>query len=319
MSTVQYIIGAYPSAPSFHYANEADETEFFRLLAAKKGIAGLEQPCLEHFHPLGNEYLFKTIPGDWKIVITAIMYTMGRRGKEPGFGLASTDEDGRRAAVKYHQHIAEQMTEVRSRYGQDRFLALQIQSAPLKGETNVSAAADAFAKSLKDLEKIDFGCELVIEHCDAFNSGAPAVRKGFLPLDTELALAGEYGVGLCVNWARSVLEDPAHSPARAVEQVKLCRKAGLLSGLMFSGTATGGSYGAFEDNHAPFAPFKDCRVNCPESLMTVGEARKCIREAGDNLTYLGAKLLECNAAAPVRHRAELLLDAVDAMNLACAK
>ncbi|MFA9352983.1 DUF4862 family protein, partial [Escherichia coli] len=48
-----YIIGAYPCAPSFHQKSEEEEKEFWRQLADTPDIRGLEQPCLEHLHPLG--------------------------------------------------------------------------------------------------------------------------------------------------------------------------------------------------------------------------------------------------------------------------
>ena len=87
-----YIIGAYPCAPSFHQKSEEEETEFWRQLSDTPDIRGLEQPCLEHLHPLGDEWLLRHTPGHWQIVVTAIMETMRRRGENGGFGLASSDE-----------------------------------------------------------------------------------------------------------------------------------------------------------------------------------------------------------------------------------
>ena len=70
-----YIIGAYPCAPSFHQKSEEEEKDFWRQLADTPDIRGLEQPCLEHLHPLGDEWLLRHTPGDWQIVVTAIMET----------------------------------------------------------------------------------------------------------------------------------------------------------------------------------------------------------------------------------------------------
>lgn len=57
-----YIIGAYPCAPSFHQKSEEEETEFWRQLSDTPDIRGLEQPCLEHLHPLGDEWLLRHTP-----------------------------------------------------------------------------------------------------------------------------------------------------------------------------------------------------------------------------------------------------------------
>ncbi|STR65284.1 chemotaxis protein [Klebsiella michiganensis] len=65
-----YIIGAYPCAPSFHQKSEEEETEFWRQLSDTPDIRGLEQPCLEHLHPLGDEWLLRHTPGHWQIVVT---------------------------------------------------------------------------------------------------------------------------------------------------------------------------------------------------------------------------------------------------------
>ena len=100
-----YIIGAYPCAPSFHQKSEDEEKAFWRQLADTPDIRGLEQPCLEHLHPLGDEWLMRHTPADWQIVVTAIMETMRRRGGNGGFGLASSDEEQRKACVAYYRHL----------------------------------------------------------------------------------------------------------------------------------------------------------------------------------------------------------------------
>lgn len=69
-----YIIGAYPCAPAFHQKSEEEEKEFWRQLADTPDIRGLEQPCLEHLHPLGDEWLLRHTPGDWQIVVMLPTY-----------------------------------------------------------------------------------------------------------------------------------------------------------------------------------------------------------------------------------------------------
>lgn len=55
MTNTGFIIGAYPCAPSFHQKGEQEEQTFWRELSDTPNIRGLEQPCLENLHPLGDE------------------------------------------------------------------------------------------------------------------------------------------------------------------------------------------------------------------------------------------------------------------------
>ncbi|MDR6367258.1 hypothetical protein QE396_003186 [Enterobacter sp. SORGH_AS 287] len=69
MTNTGFIIGAYPCAPSFHQQGEQEEQDFWRALSDTPDIRGLEQPCLEDLHPLGDEWLFRHTPGDWQMVV----------------------------------------------------------------------------------------------------------------------------------------------------------------------------------------------------------------------------------------------------------
>jgi hypothetical protein len=112
-----YIIGAYPCAPSFHQKSEQEEKEFWRLLADTPHIRGLEQPCHENLHAYGDEWLFRHTPGEWQIVVTAIPETMRRRsGGNLAFGLASSDEEQRRACVEFHRHLLNKINAVNQRF-----------------------------------------------------------------------------------------------------------------------------------------------------------------------------------------------------------
>ncbi|MDU2878795.1 MAG: DUF4862 family protein, partial [Enterobacter sp.] len=105
MTNTGFIIGAYPCAPSFHQKGEQEEYAFWRELSDTPNIRGLEQPCLENLHPFGDEWLFCHTPGDWQIVVTAVMETMRRRGSNGAFGLASADEEQRKACIEYYRHL----------------------------------------------------------------------------------------------------------------------------------------------------------------------------------------------------------------------
>lgn len=116
MTNTGFIIGAYPCAPSFHQKGEQEEYAFWRELSDTPNIRGLEQPCLENLHPFGDEWLFRHTPGDWQIVVTAVMETMCRRGSNGAFGLASADEEQRKACIEYYRHLHQKIDAVNTRF-----------------------------------------------------------------------------------------------------------------------------------------------------------------------------------------------------------
>lgn len=301
-----YIIGAYPCAPSFHQKSEEEEREFWRQLADTPHIQGIEQPCLEHLHPYGDEWFFQNTPGEWQMVVTAVMETMRRRGGNGGFGLASADEEQRRECVAYYRHLHQKINTTNAAHN-NKIIALELQAAPQAGNANVAQATDAFARSVKEIASWDWSCELVLEHCDAMTQAAPC--KGFLPLDSVLECLAGYNIGVCINWARSAIE--GRSAAMPLAHLLAAKQAGKLSALMFSGTSAEGPYGEWQDLHAPFAPF------CAESLLTENHARELFNAAPlASLAFSGIKLLEINANADVEHRVAILRDGITALNAA---
>ncbi|MBY6258475.1 DUF4862 family protein [Phytobacter diazotrophicus] len=302
-----YIIGAYPCAPSFHQKSEQEEKEFWRLLADTPHIRGLEQPCHENLHAYGDEWLFRHTPGEWQIVVTAIPETMRRRsGGNLAFGLASSDEEQRRACVEFHRHLLNKINTVNQRFA-NKVISLELQAAPLGGNADVAQATDAFARSIKEIASWDWSCSLVLEHCDAMNKPAP--RKGFLPLENVLDTLAGYDIDVCINWARSAIE--GRNTTLPLEHTQAVKAAGKLGALMFSGTATEGPYGEWTDLHTPFAPF------CPESLLTVESAKELFNVADTaKLQFAGIKLLEIDANADANHRIAILRDGITALNKA---
>lgn len=301
-----FIIGAYPCAPSFHQQSEEEEKAFWQQLSDTPNIRGLELPCLEHFHPLGDEWLLRHTPGNWQIVVTAIMETMRRRGENNGFGLASSNEEQRKACVEYYRHLHQKINNINA-VNAGKVIALELHAAPLAGNPNVAQATDAFARSLKEIANWDWSCELILEHCDAMTSPAP--RKGFLPLESVLEVITGSNISICINWARSAIEGRNTTlPLAHVQQVK---QAGKLGALMFSGTTLTGEYGEWQDLHAPFSPF------CPQSLMTTEHARELLTCAGTkSLQFMGIKLLEISAEADVNHRVAILRDGINVLEAA---
>ena len=301
-----YIIGAYPCAPSFHQKSEDEEKAFWRQLADTPDIRGLEQPCLEHLHPLGDEWLLRHTPADWQIVVTAIMETMRRRGGNDGFGLASSDEEQRKACVAYYRHLYQKINTINAANA-GKIVALELHAAPCASNPNVTQATDAFARSLKEVASWDWSCDLVLEHCDAMTGPAP--RKGFLPLDNVLETLAGYEISVGINWARSAIE--GQDTTLPLAHTRQASQAGKLGALMFSGTTQHGEYGEWQDLHAPFSPF------CAESLMTHTHVRELLACTDSKpLQFLGIKLLEINPDADVNHRIAILRDGIAALNKA---
>ncbi|WP_369136309.1 DUF4862 family protein [Klebsiella variicola] len=301
-----YIIGAYPCAPSFHQKSEDEEKAFWRQLADTPDIRGLEQPCLEHLHPLGDEWLLRHTPADWQIVVTAIMETMRRRGGNDGFGLASSDEEQRKACVAYYRHLYQKINTINAANA-GKIVALELHAAPCASNPNVTQATDAFARSLKEVASWDWSCDLVLEHCDAMTGPAP--RKGFLPLDNVLETLAGYEISVGINWARSAIE--GQDTTLPLAHTRQASQAGKLGALMFSGTTQHGEYGEWQDLHAPFSPF------CAESLMTHPHVRELLACTDSKpLQFLGIKLLEINPDADVNHRIAILRDGITALNKA---
>ncbi|HCA9737138.1 DUF4862 family protein [Klebsiella variicola] len=301
-----YIIGAYPCAPSFHQKSEDEEKAFWRQLADTPDIRGLEQPCLEHLHPLGDEWLLRHTPADWQIVVTAIMETMRRRGSNDGFGLASSDEEQRKACVAYYRHLYQKINTINAANA-GKIVALELHAAPCASNPNVTQATDAFARSLKEVASWDWSCDLVLEHCDAMTGPAP--RKGFLPLDNVLETLAGYEISVGINWARSAIE--GQDTTLPLAHTRQASQAGKLGALMFSGTTQHGEYGEWQDLHAPFSPF------CAESLMTHTHVRELLACTDSKpLQFLGIKLLEINPDADVNHRIAILRDGITTLNKA---
>lgn len=306
MTNTGFIIGAYPCAPSFHQQGEQEEQDFWRALSDTPDIRGLEQPCLEDLHPLGDEWLFRHTPGDWQMVVTAVMETMRRRGTNGAFGLASADEEQRKACVDYYRHLLRKIDAINTRFP-GKIIALEMQAAPQAGNPAVEQATAAFSRSVREITSWDWSCDLVLEHCDAMTGPAP--RKGFLPLAQVLEVVKETDISVCINWARSAIE--GRNTTLPPEHVKAALEAGKLGALMFSGTSVRGAYGEWQDLHAPFSPF------CADSLMTTEQVKALFTAASAaTLKFSGIKLLEINANANVSHRIAILRDGISEMKKA---
>ncbi len=124
----------------------------------------------------------------------------------------------------------------------------------------------------------------MIEHCDKFIEQRKP-EKGFLSLETEIEVVSQFGIGLHINWGRSVVE--GRQAETAYQHVLAAGESGVLDGLLFSGAGpeeTQYGYG-WIDGHLP------AQVDEPTSLMSDAEIKRCAHLAlNQGCHYLGAKV-----------------------------
>jgi hypothetical protein len=289
----------------------ADDEAAAYSAIAELGIAGLELPVAAA--DAGSAWFRQNVRPDWDLVVTCIPTVMQRLGADPAYGLASSDAAGRRAALDDVAAARDLARRLADSSGRSRVRAVQVHSAPHAGLDSV----DAFARSLDELGDWDLaGAVIAVEHCDAPRPGRP-FHKGFLEVDEELSAladrpAGRFG--LTVNWGRSAIE--GRSAATPVEHVRAAVAAGLLAGVMFSGTT--GAPGAtavwgepWDDGHIPAHGDDPALAASAESLLGPAEIAETLRAAGSAPGYVGVKVTVRPMDADVAYRIAVARAALD--------
>ena len=294
---MQYIIGAYASAPSLTSNDKSLETQFYnKLIKSIPQIQGLEIPFFgDDIHQFGSDFLFNFIKPEWGNVLTCIPGTMLNLEKNPKFGLASDDVLGRKEAIAMHARVNNILHTMNEKYGKKSIIAVQIASAPSMSVTGVSSSTDSLLKSLDEILRWDWGgAKIIIEHCDKFIPMQP-FEKGFLSIeneiDTLLKISSSYNVGITINWARSAIE--GKNVVRPLEHIKLALEYNFLSGLIFSGVSISDrNYGSWKDNHMPFSKSYNVKHYEKNSLLSHENILKTLNLLDiNNLDYLGIKIL----------------------------
>jgi Domain of unknown function (DUF4862) len=303
------VAGAYPAAPrrdSFDTDDDfaAADAAFTSALvdgAARLDAGGLELAWQDgRLHPRETEHL-SAVPAGWQHVVTTIPDTMITWRTSPTFGLASPDDSGRSAALGRLAALRDRLESLAAARGSALAAAVLVHSAPRVG-SDVRAGRKALASSLLELAGWDWaGAQLLVEHCDAGTPGHPPA-KGFLPVADELAALDDAvgqrtGVGLLVNWGRSVIE--GRSRAAALDHIATAAAHGHLRGLMFSGVAAGAASVPWLDNHLPTSDLN------PDSLLRPGDVSESLaaaRDGGADLLVAGVKVTASptSTVAPAR-------------------
>lgn len=228
-----FLIGGYPAAPSWA-GDSGGVIRFTEELLGWRGPVGrslgLEVPYAAA-SPWADPSVLAATPSTSRHVLTMIPTTMTELRSRAEYGLASIDDDGRRAAVADVRRAVEFARVVNAGNG-GLVVAIELQSAP----RSPRASAQALGRSLEELARLELdGVRLWVEHCDAQVRGQD-FGKGFLSLDDEIGLADHTGHGIVLNWGRSAIE--LRSADRVTEHVAVTAAAGALRGLMFSGVAS---------------------------------------------------------------------------------
>jgi hypothetical protein len=278
-----WFVGAYALTATLPSFSEQDAAGFYADVRGLPALGGLELPVhrLEkaddpwrHLHCL---------PRDIDYILTPLPYVMQSLERQPLFGLASPDAEGRAAALLLVEELRTRVQRLADHCGRAAVRAVQLHSAPTG-----TAEASALRRSLEAILQKDWGgVELWVEHCDAIQPGqTPA--KGFLDLDAELGILRDLSLGMTINWGRSVLE--TRRPEGALEHLQRARAAGVLRGLFLSGvTVQDPVYGTWLDNHAPIQDVGPGRWQPQTSLLTQAAVQTALQVAHD-APYRGLKI-----------------------------
>lgn len=136
------LVGAYAALPSLR----TDQERFYEGLAARGIADGLEIPFRDG---PGEDarWLAAQMRGRFtRSVITLIPGTMVRVGASGTFGLASADQDGRRAAIGFLREARVAAEELNQLTGEQSVSAVHIHTAP-----STTAVGEMFARSLDEI------------------------------------------------------------------------------------------------------------------------------------------------------------------------
>lgn len=290
---MSFYVGAYASSPCTSGWNPELESSFYEQLKRLPNMAGLEHPFLgESLHAHDDDWFLANIDSSWNFVLTCVPGTMGAIGKNPNFGIASSDEEGRQLAIEFLARARDAVVKLNNHCGRNAVKAIEIQTAP--NQSKASSSAEALTATLETILGWDWqGASIVIEHCDTLVEGQTPV-KGFLSLEDEINAVKTVNakcnsnIGIVINWGRSAIE--TRSVDGVIDHINQAKTAGLLTGLMFSGvSATECPYGVWADTHMPAAASENSEIGAEHSLMTEAEIHKCIAAAG-KVDILGIKL-----------------------------
>jgi hypothetical protein len=295
-----YIVGAYATSPNLFSWNESSELEYFDAIKRLQSIRGLELPFWgKSLHPFDDQWLLNNLDPTWENVLTCLPGTMANLANDIHFGLASSDENSRKAAIGFYEIALQSIQKLKAKNGENSLHAIHLSSSPRNLAHNQYASADSFENSLNEILDWEWGeTKITVEHCDAWTPQNNKPQKGFLKLEEEIEVINivnekhDADIGLIINWGRSAIELQDVNGAK--RHIELANQHNLLHGLMFSGTTNNDAnlYGRWSDLHMPPAPHQKNQFGESESLMSLSEINNVLSVCDfSTLGYLGIKLL----------------------------
>lgn len=286
---------AYSVSPTSQSWNTEVESKFYQLLKNVTGLQGLEHPFFGKLHQHDDDWFLDNIDPNWSIVFSGMPGVMNSLSKDPNFGIASDDQNGRQSALDFYRSACEAIIKLNSHFNNQMVPCIQIHTSPAR--KSAKSSMSSLSLSLQEMQSWDWsGAKLVIEHCDSyFASGASA--KGFLSLDEEIEAViqtnarTDSDIGFCINWGRSAIE--TRSVDGPLTHVKKLDSMGLLRGLMFSGVAAQDPiYGDWKDSHMPPRFGKEVgNYELNNSLLNGEQMTRCIDACNiHKLIFMGAKI-----------------------------
>lgn len=295
MNKTSLVTAAYSISPTSQGWDAEVESKYYQLLKNIDGLQGLEHPFFGELHQYDDDWFLHNIDPNWKIIFTGMPGVMNNLSKDPNFGIASDDQEGRQKSLDFYGDACKAIKKLNTYFNKEMVPCIQIHSSPAR--KNASSSMSSLLLSLQEMQSWDWsGASLVIEHCDAYFSEGESV-KGFLTLEEEIEAVTQTNakmksnLSFCVNWGRSAIE--AQSVEGPLAHIAKLSELDLLTGLMFSGAAAQDpTYGDWKDSHMP--PRLDNKVgnyNLDNSLLTDKEIENCINACRLNkLTFIGAKI-----------------------------
>lgn len=313
---MRFLIGAYAMSPAGAKWDEALEGKYIDGLKALPFMGGIEVPFFSALHRWDEDFFFRQADPTWDYVANPIPCVMNTLRDHPKFGLASTDEDGRKAALAIMEKVNAAVRRVNDRLGRRAFRAVELQSAPTGGRLNGGASTAAFTRSLIEIGDWQWdGAALSVEHCDSAQPGI-AQQKGFLTIEEEIAAITaanrslEHAIGGSINWGRSVID--GHSVDTVARHTALLLAAGLMRGIILSGASGADTpYGAWQDSHMPQGPEPYIDAGEPGALMTEREIAAFFAQTrATPLAFVGIKIAIRPEDAPLQRRLAMLRGAM---------
>lgn len=251
---MRFFVSSYAASPCSSGWDAAKEGQFFEGLAGLPFLRGLEIPFYGKLHRYDEEFFLSHLSPSWDYVITCLPGTMDCLSSDRNFGLASSDDAGRRRAMDFLAQALDAVKRLNDRAGRRAVQLVAAPSAPRGGALGPGTDRARLADSLAEATSWNWeGAALAIEHCDAFTK-AHSPEKGFLSLDDEMQAIEDAGgrARIMLNWARSAIEGRSAELPRT--HIRAAQRRGLLKSLFFSGcTADDDLYGAWNDRHAPMS------------------------------------------------------------------